>query len=563
MKRVALLVLCILPTLSLPAHAAWLNDGSPVIVQSSEQFVIGIVSDGFGGTIVAWYDATTNPPTIYAQRMSSVGTPEWAVAGLPVCTHAFPKSNADVVSDNAHGAIVCWEDGRNGNVDVYAQRLYFNGTPAWVNNGVAVCTATGNQNHPQLVSLAAGEATLTWSDARNGAAQSDIYSQRVDAMGATVWAANGIPVCAAPAQQEGPHIVSDEAGGVVIAWQDYRDGNWLDNIGDIYAQRLSTSGNLLWGLDGVAVCTAVAGQYTPIPVPDGSGGAIIAWVDGRVDPAPWDIYAQRINRLGSPVWLADGVPVCTAVGLQHLMHVARDGSTGIIVGWTDYRDGTAHIYSQRMDINGAALWTADGVGVCLAPGGQSLGDVVSDGAGGAVLAWQDNRNPLPYDVYAQRLAPNGSDLWTPGGVEFCTDDAAQGAPVVTMDAGGCAVLAWDDHRNADTDVYAARYVGCVPVGVAEGPPPTALSVSAGIPNPFAATTTLNITLPAPSAIHVEVYDAAGHRVSVRDFPRAGAGHVVVSIDGHDSHGGLLPNGVYFARIEAGGSRVTRKLVLVH
>ena len=45
---------------------------------------------------------------------------------------------------------------------------------------------------------------------------------------------------------------------------------------------------------------------------DGAGGAIIVWADERWGTADVDIYAQRIDGSGSPLWAANGAPVCTA-----------------------------------------------------------------------------------------------------------------------------------------------------------------------------------------------------------------------------------------------------------
>ena len=65
----------------------------------------------------------------------------------------------------------------------------------------------------------------------------------------------------------------------------------------------------------VPVCTAANTQQNPRSCSDGAGGAIIAWFDYRSDGSG-DIYAQRIGRDGVPLWTANGVAVCTATGGQ-------------------------------------------------------------------------------------------------------------------------------------------------------------------------------------------------------------------------------------------------------
>src|SRR6266508_1106606 len=60
----------------------------------------------------------------------------------------------------------------------------------------------------------------------------------------------------------------------------------------------------------VALCTVDFDQIGPAIVSDGAGGAIVAWQDLRTE-FEYDIYVQRVNAGGAPVWQPGGVPVCT------------------------------------------------------------------------------------------------------------------------------------------------------------------------------------------------------------------------------------------------------------
>ena len=67
-----------------------------------------------------------------------------------------------------------------------------------------------------------------------------------------------------------------------------------------------------WGnvFNGTAIGTGANNQVNAVAVPDGAGGAIIAWADNRVNT--YDIYAQRVNAWGQALWTANGVPVRVA-----------------------------------------------------------------------------------------------------------------------------------------------------------------------------------------------------------------------------------------------------------
>ncbi len=86
------------------------------------------------------------------------------------------------------------------------------------------------------------------------------------------WVADGNPVCTIAGRQANPCIVTDEAGGAIIVWEDGRGGD-----GDIYAQRIDPYGRVVWNRAAVAVCIEPDWQLRPRMVPDGAGGAIIAW----------------------------------------------------------------------------------------------------------------------------------------------------------------------------------------------------------------------------------------------------------------------------------------------
>src|SRR5262249_18512720 len=68
-------------------------------------------------------------------------------------------------------------------------------------------------------------------------------------------------------------------------------------------------------LGNVPLCTATGDQNSPTIVSDGAGGTIVAWQDFR-GGANTDIYAQRVNAAGAPQWSLNGAALCIAAGNQ-------------------------------------------------------------------------------------------------------------------------------------------------------------------------------------------------------------------------------------------------------
>ena len=172
-----------------PVHAAWPTDPTtnvPLCTAIREQDHPSVIADGVGGAIVTWMDrrSINGDYDIYAQRISAGGAVQWTAGGVALCTEAGEQSTPTITSDGAGGAIVVWADFRGTSInDIYAQRISANGTVKWTANGVAICTADGNQSDPKIVPDGAGGAIITWWDQRASATPGDIYAQRISAAG--------------------------------------------------------------------------------------------------------------------------------------------------------------------------------------------------------------------------------------------------------------------------------------------------------------------------------------------------------------------------------------------
>lgn len=316
---------------------------------------------------------------------------------------------------------------------------------AWTSNPVrntAVCTAGNEQKRPHMAADGSGGAFIIWEDSRNGS-DYDIYAQRVNDTGRSQWLRGGEAICTAIGPQQFPHLAADGQGGFIAAWYDRRNGKHHD----IYAQRVNENGKSLWANDGVAICTMEGDQYDPFPISDGEGGAIIVWQDRR-GGSDYNIFAQRIDANGSVQWRADGTVVCDTAHDQDTIRAASDGKGGVIIVWQDRRNGKDYdIYAQRINREGTALWGANGKPVVTAPHDQRLPKIITDQSGNTVIAWQDKRNGADYDIYTQRLNDSGVAQWTENGVAICKEANSQYEPSLVSDGSGGAVIAWQDYRK--------------------------------------------------------------------------------------------------------------------
>ncbi len=419
------------------------------------------VDDGAGGAVVTWSGASFDG--IYAQRVSSAGAPLWGVGGVVVGQVAGQQAWPDLIADGVGGAILAWSDDRSGDFDVYAQKLNGLGQSQWTAGGVPVLSGPASQSGPRLVPDGAGGVILAAYGDYSPNRTYNLCAQRVNVAGAPQWGAGGVDLVSAIEQQQVDDVASDGQGGLVVVWSDFRSRT----NHDVYAQRLNGAGAPLWGSNGRALATAAYDQISARIVRSGSR-FILAWEDRRLSPES-DLFGQSLgfDGLGVPVlpaatetgpWHAFNEPVCTFNSHKVRAYGASDGAGGALLLWYDQRPGGEGYYVQRLDLAGKPLWAIDGVqvsGYAWTPADRT--PIVSDGAGGAIVCWHEVATDN--DVKAQRVGADGSLLWGPGGLGVCTAVTDQTWPSLVTDGAGGAIVVWEDVRDSATtgkDLYAQR-----------------------------------------------------------------------------------------------------------
>ncbi len=155
-----------------------------------------------------------------------------------------------------------------------------------------------------------------------------------------------------------------------------------------------------WEQDGNGICITSASQQYQRIVTDGENGAIVAFI--AQESGGYCLYVQRLDAYGNPLWDSNGLKLRPSSNLNYPpIAMIPDGAGGAIVAWHDYLP-TEGIYAQRIDGNGNLLWNPAGVAICTASGYQENSQLAADGAGGAYVVWQDMRGGSYYDIYAQR-----------------------------------------------------------------------------------------------------------------------------------------------------------------
>ena len=437
------------------ASADWPPDGIALCAACDARGVL-IASDGTGGAFVTWTDARNGPDgrndDVFLQRVTASGAiaPGWPADGLAVCVVAGIQVAEQITPDGFGGAIVAWRDYRNAipggtASDIYAQRVLANGTiaPAWAVDGAPVARTVNDQELPVGVGDGNGGAFFTWEEGY--AADPNINVQYLAADGSVMpgWPVNGLPVCTAPGFQGFPQLVSDGAGGVIVAWGDLRDG-----LVASYAQRVTAAAAVAagWPTNGRRV---MLGPYTQQLVPDGVGGAFLA--GGTAAPLYfYDYYLQRFAGTGvtAPGWPDGGAVVCQAPDERVGLRMEPDGAGGVLLVWSDYRDhNDDDIYALRMRSDGTRdpNWPANGLAVTNNTALDDYTDLAPDGEGGAYLCWDQYTNATGDHVLIQHLTGAGSvaSNWSATGL-VVPSNVSNAVPHIVADGVGGAIVTWCD-----------------------------------------------------------------------------------------------------------------------
>ncbi|HEX4962523.1 MAG TPA: hypothetical protein VF173_16935 [Thermoanaerobaculia bacterium] len=200
--------------------------------------------------------------------------------------------------------------------------------PRWSGGGVAALDSPGVelQSHPQILASPDGGVFVCFVRSPTSAAPVETVCQKLSAAGKPLWSGGRI-LGGPPSKPSTPRLVADGQGGVLVFWT----SSYLASSGGqqiptllLQGQRFSAAGVPLWGTNGKMVHTSSwyepSFQFTQaFAVPDGQGGAILAFPDWKGQRAPLSlgVLAQRISRDGVLFW-ANGVTIEQGTGFPTL-----------------------------------------------------------------------------------------------------------------------------------------------------------------------------------------------------------------------------------------------------
>ncbi len=136
--------------------------------------------------------------------------------------------------------------------------------------------------------------------------------------------------------------------------------------------------------------------------------------------------------------------ICDLSNEQAVVKVVTGPIGDTYIGWFSNDSGNYDVRLQRLDSQGNELWYHNGILISDHPAMTWLTDwdMTVDADNHAILTFQDIRNAGNNNVYAYRIAPDGSFIWGDDGLELSNSPAFDVSPKVTVTSSGNTVVTW-------------------------------------------------------------------------------------------------------------------------
>jgi len=218
---------------------------------------------------------------------------------------------------------------------------------------------------------------------------------------------------------------------------------------DIWSQRVHRdTGEGVWGDMGIFVASSLAQEGRFVLLPSDDGSSLV--VHSAVYPADGDsdILVQKVSKYGELLFQEgrQSRPVAITDRKERAPAAVSDGADGAIVAYEVLLDGgDVDIVAQRVAPDGRLLWEGPGIGVASANVPERAPAIVSDGAGGAIVVFTVFLQSGDTDIMAQRIRPDGTLAWHDGArsATVASAEAMEGAPRVVSDGEGGAIVVYE------------------------------------------------------------------------------------------------------------------------
>jgi len=368
-----------------------------------------LVHDGAGGCVLAFTDVRASGDLdTYAYRIDATGASVWGANGVTLSADNDYEANPTIARLADGAFVVAWADfPSTGPGAIRMQKLDAQGTPQFAPEAVAL-TGGGSEKPAfhRLVATDDGGWILSYvRDTATFLAPRHVRAQRYNAQGAAQWAspvsvydAGSVPIAHLP------RLVAD-GNGAWLAWH-RSSGSFFDTL----VQRLDANGAEQYPHNGLAVSSELnMTKIDPSISALANGDLLVAFGKRNSAQSAWGLGAQRVTRSGTLAWGSNGLAILPLdTTFESFPRAIAVGNTGVIACFQSATGSqAASILAWRFDANGAALWPSAPAIVSNVPSAKDDLEYALDASGVVRFGWDDERT-AGGDIYAQNLNADGT-----------------------------------------------------------------------------------------------------------------------------------------------------------
>ena len=425
-------------------NAGW---GAPRRIETNnagDAFLPQIAIDASGNALAVWQQECVDGgrQDIWSNRYTVGAT--WGTAQLIETndTGNGDAANAQIAINASGNAVAVWEQSDGTRFNIWAN--HYSPSAGWA-TAQLIETSAGNAIRPRVTVDALGNATAVWQ--QPDGEHHSIWTNRYTA--GTGWGVAALIETNNAEHAQIPQIASNADGATIALWQQH-DGIRTN----LWANRYAVATG--WGKAQLIEHNDWGHAYSHKVAMDAGGNA-------------WAVWAQKVNS--TSVMLAKRYEVGAGWGGETFLdsstypvnvpQIAFDaGGNALAVWWRG--NGTAHNIMSARSRTGSSWGSAnliDGDG----PEWVTHPQVAVDASGNGVAVWEQLNGAIT-SIWANHYVADWG--WgTPRLIES-SDDAAT-RPQVAVDAAGNAVVVWTQSKGASTDIWAARYAAGTSWGAAQ------------------------------------------------------------------------------------------------
>ncbi|MFM2207153.1 MAG: hypothetical protein RL213_1128 [Bacteroidota bacterium] len=427
---------------------------------------VPIVSSDNLNTFVTYFNQNgTGTYEFSMQVLDPLGNPAFTPNGLLVSNYpqATSVSTYDMKATKQGGAVAAFVDLRTGVSDIVAYHMSQQGTFLWGNAGIQLNdpAAPAGGYSPSVGILPNGDAVIAWGP--DGSPKDWVDFQRISPSGTVAW--TGTPKriidSAFTASYGRPQVIPTNTDDFFIYY--LKQTGFFPPVCNMYMQRFNAAGNPVWAAPVHLSSKTITLFNVPSIVPDGNNGAYIAYMAGNPSNGFYDVFLQHIDYNGN-LWSTDGTPACTGVTTQRMSPKVRCSPTlsnpMVVMKETDSGQSSTGVTVQSFDaVTGAALLGPNGYAVTPITAAYDEPYDMQAICGGWVILYA--RGSFGNNtMYAVKTDTSGVPVWTRV-LSSVASNKLRGQltePVTTLGMGDQLVAVWEDERSG-RGIY-AQNISC-------------------------------------------------------------------------------------------------------